>query len=591
MNTLKLTLRVATGSILAGIISLIVMPAFAKTPEPPGLFSELPTPANARLPQQAVAGKSHAVTINHGQLRGARFHITLPGDISYEVIRESHQDMGNGRSSWTGRASSGADSRVVIGISGDAVAGTFAHNGKLFKLEPRADGSHILSEVSTTTPAPELDPIPVLDIIANSSVSSSTDSISADSSEQVIDVLVAYTPAVQALYGSQGADALIIQAVAEANEAYSVSKMTTRLNLVDSVLTNYSESGDMLSDLSRLRSTNDGFMDELHALRDSYGADLVSLIENGGQYCGLAYRMATLSNSFSSSAFSVVHHGCATGYYSFAHEIGHNQGAHHDNANGSGALFSYAYGYQDPLSRFRSVMAYDCPGGCTRAGLFSRGDNLIFGIVPTGDENYAANAVAIDQTASTVAAFRQSATASPAAPYDLHSTESGYSHLSLHWTDLSSNESGFLVERSNDGFNFSQVASLPVNTSSYVDNNLQADTLYNYRVRAWNGNAHSGYSNVATAATTGLIYPPPGAAFELTTNGYKVKGRQKVNLSWSGYEGESVDVYRNGSKIQGALANTGSYLDNINRKGSGSYSYKICEVASNVCSNTSGVNF
>ena len=49
-------------------------------------------------------------------------------------------------------------------------------------------------------------------------------------------------------------------------------------------------------------------MDELHALRDAYGADVVSLIEDDPQYCGIAYRMATLATSFESSAFNVVHH-------------------------------------------------------------------------------------------------------------------------------------------------------------------------------------------------------------------------------------------------------------------------------------------
>ena len=34
--------------------------------------------------------------------------------------------------------------------------------------------------------------------------------------------------------------------------------------------------------------------------------------------------MSSLSAGFASSAFSVVEHSCATGYYSFAHELGHN---------------------------------------------------------------------------------------------------------------------------------------------------------------------------------------------------------------------------------------------------------------------------
>ena len=53
-----------------------------------------------------------------------------------------------------------------------------------------------------------------------------------DSNGSVIDLLVVYTPAVQALYGTEGDDALIIQAVAETNQAYSNSNMATRLNLV-----------------------------------------------------------------------------------------------------------------------------------------------------------------------------------------------------------------------------------------------------------------------------------------------------------------------------------------------------------------------
>jgi hypothetical protein len=325
-------------------------------------------------------------------------------------------------------------------------------------------------------------------------------SMSASSGNPAVDVLVAYTPAVLALYGAQGAEALIIQAVAEANQAYSNSKMTTRLNLVRTVLTTYVESGDIYTDLARLRAIKDGHMDELHALRDTHGADVVSLIANEPLYCGLAYRMATLSASFQSSAFSVVHHSCATGYYSFVHEIGHNQGAHHDAANASGALYPYAYGYRDPYNRFRTIMAYDCPGGCPRAAGFSNGDNTIFGI-PIGDPDYASNARAIDETAPTVAAFRQSVAPPPAAPTGLTSTTSDSTSLSLAWSDNSDNESGFLLERSNDGLSFAQVASVPENTVAYVDDNLQANTMYYYRVKAWNSGAFSSYSNVVGATT------------------------------------------------------------------------------------------
>ena len=63
---------------------------------------------------------------------------------------------------------------------------------------------------------------------------------------------------------------------------------------------------------------------------------MVSMWINNTDYCGLAWLMTSTASDFSSRGFSVVHYGCATGYYSFAHEMGHNQGAHHDRANASG---------------------------------------------------------------------------------------------------------------------------------------------------------------------------------------------------------------------------------------------------------------
>lgn len=491
-----------------------------------------------------------AVKINYGQLRSGRFFVSLPGGVSYEAVRELQQDLGKDRSSWVGHASDEPESTVVLGVSGNAVAGSFSYHGKLFKLEPRANGNHVLSEVKPTDPAPELDAIPVADTTSSTSNSTASASVAADTSGSVLDVLVVYTPAIQALYGIEGADALSIQAIAEANQAYTNSKMTTRLNLVHSVLTNYIESGDMGTDLSRLRSTTDGFMDELHALRNTYRADLVSLIANEPQSCGIAYRMATLSSSFASSGFSVVHHSCATGYYSFAHEIGHNQGAHHDYANATGsAIYPYAYGYQDPLNRLRTIMAYDCPGGCPRIQFFARGDNPVSGI-PTGDASSAADAVAIDQTAPTVAAFRQVAAPPPVAPSNLNGMAAGSTQININWSDLSGSESGFLVERSNDSLNFTQIGSLPTNSTSYADTTLQANTLYSYRVRAWNSSGNSSFSNVASAATNPTPPYIDQIASSEVSGGGKISGTYQTTWSLDGSKETISEVTSAGSKRQ-----------------------------------------
>jgi PKD repeat protein len=75
----------------------------------------------------------------------------------------------------------------------------------------------------------------------------------------------------------------------------------------------------------------------------------------------------------------------------------------------------------------------------------------------------------------------------------------------------------------------------------------------------------------------------------LTARGYKVKGLQKVDLSWSGPSGASFDIYRDEVRI--ATVPATKYTDNINRKGSGSYAYKVCEAETSTCSDQATVTF
>jgi hypothetical protein len=58
--------------------------------------------------------------------------------------------------------------------------------------------------------------------------------------------------------------------------------------------------------------------------------------------------MGMLHPAYADYAFNVVKDDCATGYYSFGHEIGHNLGLSHDHDNASGGLFDYSYGHQAP---------------------------------------------------------------------------------------------------------------------------------------------------------------------------------------------------------------------------------------------------
>ncbi|MFT4937943.1 MAG: subtilisin family serine protease [Paraglaciecola sp.] len=88
----------------------------------------------------------------------------------------------------------------------------------------------------------------------------------------------------------------------------------------------------------------------------------------------------------------------------------------------------------------------------------------------------------------------------------------------------------------------------------------------------------------------GGVTPPPGGDFTLSANGYKSKGSQFVDLTWSGATSTNVDVYRDGALIA-TTANDEAATDALNVKGGGVYSYQICEEASSTCTSTVQVVF
>ncbi|HEX2958167.1 MAG TPA: PA14 domain-containing protein [Chitinispirillaceae bacterium] len=73
--------------------------------------------------------------------------------------------------------------------------------------------------------------------------------------------------------------------------------------------------------------------------------------------------------------------------------------------------------------------------------------------------------------------------------------------INLTWTDYCTNEDGYRVERSVAGGAYSQLADLGPNATSYQNTGLTAGTVYSYRVRAFNSQGYSGWSNVFMLTT------------------------------------------------------------------------------------------
>ena len=80
--------------------------------------------------------------------------------------------------------------------------------------------------------------------------------------------------------------------------------------------TNYVEEGEHFDHLWRFADKDDGYLDEIHPLREKYDADVAVLMVDDPTGCGLATRVFADADE----AFAVVHHACALTSYSVAHD-------------------------------------------------------------------------------------------------------------------------------------------------------------------------------------------------------------------------------------------------------------------------------
>ena len=119
----------------------------------------------------------------------------------------------------------------------------------------------------------------------------------------------------------------------------------------------------------------------------------------------------------------------------------------------------------------------------------------------------------------------------PDAPSNLQATTASSSAIRLSWTDNSSNESGFDIERCQGATctNFAAIAQTAAGVSTIQDTGLTAGVTYRYRVRAFNDVGPSGYSNIAAATTQSVAVPPdPPSNLQATAS-----SSTSIGLSWT----------------------------------------------------------
>ncbi len=431
--------------------------------------------------------RSRAVQVDLSQLQlpnglpvspGITLTLNLFENESYAATIDRVESHVSGGYSLIGTLIGFPHSQVMIAVHGDHVMGTVVTEGFLCQVRPMEEGIHGIFDLDPSAFPPGADPI---EIPSAQGPVPMHDNLADDGS--LLDVLVVYTSAALQGAGSTAAmQTLIDLAETETNTAFFNSGVNHRIRVVHTEEVLYSESGFSYS--GAVNDLRDGRVPNALPLREQYGADLVvMLVEGDSSLCGIAFFMTTVSSSFESSAVSVTRRSCATGNFTFGHEIGHNMGArHHREADSSNGPFDFNHGYADATNNFRTIMATTTGScsSCPRINYWSNPD-VNFGGNPTGiiegNPNAADNRKTLNQTAATVAAFRDHAlpiagdftnAASVMAPY-WQAGSGNYTFIGLTHPSLSGMASGIGVSVKaflTDGGVFGPVAEFTVNAGT-----------------------------------------------------------------------------------------------------------------------------
>jgi Ca2+-binding RTX toxin-like protein len=310
------------------------------------------------------------VALDLALLDGSATRLTMsPFGRAITVQRTNIETLSDGAYVWSGRATGTHTGTVIMVVRDGQVTGEIRTTAGLYEIRPDGGGQKLIEIDPAGYPEPARGETDGIDYPDPDSLPVPPE-VGGDSGDR-FDLLVVYTAA--ARNGAGGEAAMLSQidlAVAQTNQAMDAAGATSDIRLVHAAEVPYTEGGDMQADLYDLNDPNDGVLDEAMVLRETYGADMVHLIVNSGQYCGIAFILGPTA---------VTRRSCATGNLTFAHEQGHNMGARHDwYVDDSG---TYNHGFVSNPGGFRTVMAYSsgCTGFCQRVVTFSSPNSFVNG--------------------------------------------------------------------------------------------------------------------------------------------------------------------------------------------------------------------
>ncbi len=189
---------------------------------------------------------------------------------------------------------------------------------------------------------------------------------------------------------------------------------------------------------------------------------------------------------------------------------------------------------------------------------------------------YTYRVIAINAAGDSAPSASLAVTTLPTAPSNLLQTGSDSTSVTLAWTDHSTGETGFTIQRQQGG-SWVTAGHVGANVTAFTDTALVSVTTYTYRVVADNGAAASAPSATATASTG----PAAVTSFSVTPIPNDIS---EIDLAWSAVSGaDHYIVYRNeghGWVVQNNAipANSPSYND-TNTTGNTQYAYRVVAVS------------
>ncbi len=493
----------------------------------------------------------YAVELDIDLVRSAPRRLEVPAPDGRLLVAELSvfEDRGDGDAMWAGKVVGSDYGGVVLTVANDHLAGHFGvPGGAKYRISARPDGRGRIENTSTMLRKPKEEycpggvspdrPLPVAATEAQRS--GVPERVVQASNHNYLDFLFLWSQAAGERYilRDGSIEAPLQGTIDYLNLVFRNGQLDVIARLVHSQqvpdsLALQGPGGDPLSGGDVLSALP--YNQEVTALRAEHGADLVHLFTTAEieDVCGIAFALYKheTAESFSPRGYALtVMQGC--GDETFAHEVGHNLGAHHDPPNvgledletfrRQAAIQPYAFGHtwfnpssSDPPD-LATIMSY---GSSRVEPWFStvRVQPRIDGSAVTlGIAGERENERAIRSILDMAVRYSDSLSggpgpdpappgAGPTAPGNLTGRETGPTSARLSWTDRSDDETGFEVQLRQAGGGWRTAATLPANATSADVTGLVPGGRYDFRVRSFNSAGRSA-SNVVTIVLSAAEY-------------------------------------------------------------------------------------